>query len=105
MGYGVGMEGAVWKKFKGLFVWEPPAPPPREPTRHDWLLLPILKAKDWLVGHPKTTTAVCVLLLSTVADKFPFYDQFHRWVCWCMEDDACVVGFILKLGNFLILCT
>lgn len=101
---GVGMEDVVLEKIKKFFIWEPPPPPPREPTRHDWLLLPILNAKDWLVDHPKTTTAICTFLFSIVADKMPYYDVLHKWVCWCMENETCIVGFILKHANFMILC-
>ncbi|KAG0562799.1 hypothetical protein KC19_9G172000 [Ceratodon purpureus] len=94
----------LWQKFKNLFIWTP-EPPPRVPTRHDWLLLPLMNAKDWLIDHPKTTTAICTVLFSTVADKMPYYDKFHKWACWCIEDESCVVGFILKRAKLFILCT
>lgn len=98
---GVGMEGAVWQKFVNLFQ-RAEQPPVREPTRFDFILLPLLNAKKWFGGHPKTTLAISVLLSAIGVDRVN--SRFHALVCWCMEDSACVVGFILKHMKFVILC-
>ena len=95
------MDGAGWQRFKKVF--ERPSSP-REPTRHDWLLISLMKAKDWLVDHPKITAALCTILMSIVAPFLPYYEIFHKWACWCIEDEACAVSFILRGGKFLIIC-
>lgn len=99
---GVAMEGAVWEKFVSLFQ-RVEQPPVREPTRFDFILLPLLNAKNWLVGHPKTTLPIVVMLMAIAADRLD--SRVHALVCWCMEDKACVLGFVLKQMKFMILCT
>lgn len=95
------MEVAVWQRCVNYF-YPPEQAPVREPTRFDFILLPLLNAKDWLVSHPITAASIAMVLVGIAADRLD--SRVHAVVCRCMDDKGCPFGFMLKQLRFMILC-
>jgi len=98
------MEGAVKNWFKSAFTRAPTPRPTREPGRLDFIVLPVLNAKRWVVMHPKVTMTIVAFMLSTVVDRMPYYAELHASVCKCVDDEACYFAFVIKRFKYLILC-
>lgn len=100
----LGMDVAVVIWVKRAFTWGPSPPLAREPTRFDFILLPLLDAKHWIVTHPKTTMTVIAFLLSTVVDRMPYFNEMHGEFCRCIDDESCMFHVVLKQFKYVILC-